>query len=65
MHTANERSREMSVSKWAYDPDVCDGKRCPGDCDFCYRWRKKLEEESDEEDKEYEQEMEEERRGYK
>ena len=26
----------MSVSKWAYDPDLCDGKFCPGDCDICY-----------------------------
>ena len=25
----------MSVSKWAYDPDKCDGEYCPGDCDFC------------------------------
>ena len=25
----------MSVSKWAYDPDKCDGDLCPGDCDMC------------------------------
>lgn len=25
----------MSVSKWAYDPDKCDGDFCPGDCDDC------------------------------
>ena len=25
----------MSVSLWAYDPDKCDGKACPGDCDNC------------------------------
>lgn len=25
----------MSVSKWAYDPDKCDGNFCPGDCDCC------------------------------
>lgn len=27
----------MSVSKWAYDPDKCDGKYCVGDCDLCDR----------------------------
>ena len=27
----------MSVSKWAYDPDKCDGICCCGDCDFCER----------------------------
>ena len=25
----------MSVSKWAYTPEVCDGKYCVGDCDKC------------------------------
>lgn len=25
----------MSVSKWAYDPDICDGDFCPRDCDDC------------------------------
>lgn len=25
----------MSVSKWNYSPEKCDGKPCPGDCDFC------------------------------
>lgn len=25
----------MSVSKWAYDPDYCDGDYCVGDCDLC------------------------------
>ena len=25
----------MSVSKWAYSPDKCDGDFCPGDCDEC------------------------------
>lgn len=25
----------MSVSKWAYEPDKCDGDYCVGDCDFC------------------------------
>ena len=27
----------MSVSLWAYDPDICDGDYCPMDCDRCYR----------------------------
>lgn len=25
----------MSVSKWAYEPEKCDGDFCVGDCDFC------------------------------
>ena len=25
----------MSVSKWAYDPQKCDGLPCPQDCDLC------------------------------
>ena len=25
----------MSVSKWAYEPDKCDGDFCIGDCDKC------------------------------
>ena len=25
----------MSVSKWAYSPDKCDGDYCPGECDLC------------------------------
>lgn len=25
----------MSVSKWAYTPEKCDGDYCPGDCDNC------------------------------
>lgn len=25
----------MSVDKWAYSPETCDGFACPGDCDLC------------------------------
>lgn len=25
----------MSCSKWAYEPEACDGEPCPGDCDLC------------------------------
>lgn len=25
----------MSVSKWRYSPEKCDGDFCPGDCDKC------------------------------
>lgn len=25
----------MSVSKWAYEPEKCDGAPCVGDCDLC------------------------------
>lgn len=29
----------MSVSLWAYDPEICDGDFCPGDCDLCAKWQ--------------------------
>ena len=38
----------MSVSKWAYTPEVCDGEGCPGDCDLCDK-PKNMEDEDDEE----------------
>lgn len=25
----------MSVNKWAYDPEKCEGRFCCGDCDYC------------------------------
>ena len=25
----------MSVDKWAYNPETCEGRACPGDCDLC------------------------------
>lgn len=25
----------MSVDKWAYDPEICEGRACPGDRDLC------------------------------
>lgn len=25
----------MSVEKWAYDPELCDGEPCTGSCDNC------------------------------
>lgn len=25
----------MSVDKWAYNPETCEGRACPGDCDHC------------------------------
>lgn len=25
----------MSVSKWAYEPDKCNGQPCVGECDLC------------------------------
>lgn len=28
----------MSVDKWSYDPDKCDGALCVGDCDYCEIW---------------------------
>ena len=40
----------MSVSKWAYSPDKCDGEFCPGDCDSCPKafWPEESDEEDDE-----------------
>ena len=42
METRSKRGSErvgkehyMSVSKWAYTPEKCDGKPCVGDCDLC------------------------------
>ena len=34
-----EEEDDMSVSKPMYDPDMCDGQPCPGDCDLCTRWQ--------------------------
>ena len=25
----------MSLDKWAYSPETCEGRACPGDCDLC------------------------------
>lgn len=33
----------MSVSKWAYEPEKCDGQPCIGDCDLCNRKEKVME----------------------
>lgn len=30
-----ERSKTMGCSKWAYEPDKCDGDYCVGECDLC------------------------------
>lgn len=27
----------MSVSKWSYSAEKCEGSSCPGDCDLCSR----------------------------
>ena len=37
----------MSVSRYRYDPEMCDGDYCPGDCDYCSK-----EPEEDEEEEE-------------
>ena len=37
----------MSVSKWAYEPEKCDGDICVGECDLC---PKAHEEESEDEE---------------
>lgn len=36
----------MSVSKWNYEPQKCDGDFCVGDCDLC---NKETEEEEEDE----------------
>ena len=33
----------MSARKWGYDPEMCDGEPCPGDCDLCFRWQNRVE----------------------
>ena len=25
----------MSIFRWAYKPEKCEGDFCPGDCDYC------------------------------
>lgn len=32
----------MSVSKWAYDPGLCDGGPCVGECDICHIAEKRI-----------------------
>lgn len=32
----------MSVSKWAYNPRVCDGGYCVGECDLCPKMEEAL-----------------------
>lgn len=41
----------MSCSLWQYEPEMCDGHYCPGDCDLC-----NLPEEYEDDDEEYEAE---------
>ena len=40
----------MSVSKWAYKPEKCDGQPCVGECDICHK-RYEDEDENEEEEK--------------
>ena len=35
MQMAEGGVEHLSVSKWAYEPEKCDGDFCPGDCDEC------------------------------
>ena len=35
MCTQHGKERDMSVDKWAYTPEACDGDICVGDCDLC------------------------------
>ena len=41
----------MSVSKWAYVPEKCDGDFCPGDCDWCRKTQDNVAQEPPKEDK--------------
>ena len=38
----------MSVSKWAYMPEKCDGDYCLGDCDNCDKVNEDESEENEE-----------------
>lgn len=40
----------MSVSKWAYEPNKCDGKPCVGDCDCGCPLAREMNEEEGEDD---------------
>lgn len=40
------KENRMSVSKWNYEPDKCDGHYCPGDCDLCSIEEEREEDES-------------------
>lgn len=40
----------MSVSRYLYRPDICDGHFCCGDCDQCSPWAFLSEERSAEEE---------------
>lgn len=37
----------MSASKWAYSPEKCDGRPCPGDCDGCPKAEENEDEQED------------------
>lgn len=52
----------MSVSKWAYDPERCDGEGCPGDCDLCEKPKTMEEDAKQEGDKDPEEAAKEEKR---
>ena len=41
----------MSVSKWAYKPEKCEGEFCPGDCDICYKAKRNIEEEDEDDER--------------
>ena len=32
----------MSVSLWAYEPTICDGDYCEGECDLCEKLNEAL-----------------------
>ena len=38
----------MSVDKWAYNPEKCDGAGCVGDCDLCPKANEPAEADEDE-----------------
>ena len=44
----------MSVSKFAYDPEICNDAICPGDCEYCRVWLDRVDEAAEEE---YEEEL--------
>lgn len=40
----------MSISLWAYNPNVCDGDYCCGECDKCSKYDEAIEDEETEVD---------------
>ena len=41
----------MSIFRWAYDEEKCEGDFCCGDCDYCRKAEQKNEDEGEEDER--------------